>query len=508
MNRSVLIIDDEPHIRLILSTALEGMASRVDTAESAEDALEILQDHPYDVVISDIRMPGMDGLELLRRIRNEQPWVRVLLITAHGTMDTVIEAMRLGAADFMPKPIDHKHLRDVVGALLDSPEQSSAAELEGDELSSDSELDCTEKTSTAKASSSKTATPRKVRGIVGQSDTFLQALQMIEKVSASDSSVLILGESGTGKEVLARHLHKQSARSGNFVPVNCGAIPENLMESELFGYEKGAFTGALEEKAGKFELADGGTLFLDEIGEMPLELQVKLLRVLQEREVERVGSAESRKVNFRLVAATHRNLQDAVAAGTFREDLYYRLNVIPVQLPPLRERGDDVTELAEFFLERLNCRYECSWSLTPDQLQLLRSWHWPGNIRELENIMERAVVLADPEYGLDFSSVQEAISGNATLLNDGRQSKSEPKDNVNAQVAHSHSQISAGDCLPAGSPHTIQTSVNIQTTREQAERQVILKTLEANHQNRTRTAEALGISRRNLLYKLKAWGIN
>jgi len=485
MSRSVLIIDDEPHIRLILSTALEGLASRVDTADSAEEALEVLQDHPYDVVVSDIRMPGMDGLELLQRIRAEQPWVRVLLMTAHGTMDTVIEAMRLGASDFMPKPIDHKHLRDVVGALLDSPEQSSAAELQNA-----TEMNCAEKPSTSKTSQSK-----KVRGIVGQSDSFLQAVQMIEKVSTSDSSVLILGESGTGKEVLARHLHRQSQRSGNFVPVNCGAIPENLMESELFGYEKGAFTGALEEKAGKFELADGGTLFLDEIGEMPLELQVKLLRVLQEREVERVGSAESRKVNFRLVAATHRNLQDAVAAGSFREDLYYRLNVIPVHLPPLRERGDDVAELAAFFLERLNCRYESSWDLTSGHLELLRSWHWPGNIRELENIMERAVVLADPVRGLDFSSVREAMSGNPKLMNDGQQ--------IKPPTPTSTSHATSG-----GLSTTVQTSVDIQTSRDQAERQVILQTLEAHNQNRTRTAEALGISRRNLLYKLKAWGIN
>lgn len=435
-NRTILVVDDEDNIREILQAALEASGAKVFAASNALQGLEWTREENLDLVVSDICMPGMDGLEFLAKVKDEQPWLPFLLITAHGSMDTAIQAMRLGAGDFLTKPFDIKHLREVAAGLL------------------------------ARATKPVSAIPV-ADGVIGQSPIFRAALDTAIKAARTDSSILVLGESGTGKEVLARTIHTNSPRSkGPFIAVNCGAIPENLMESELFGYEKGAFTGALHEKPGKVELAQGGTLFLDEIGEMPLQLQVKLLRVLQERMVDRVGATQPRKVDFRLVAATNRDLQAEVTAGRFREDLYYRIHVIPILLPPLRDRGEDIIALSEFFLQKLNSRYSTHHRLSPAICRQLLEHRWPGNIRELENTLERAVVLSEPN---DLS------------------------------VTLSPSRPSA--VPPSNAPPILQDA------RDSAEKASILSALEANRWNKTNTAKALGISRRSLLYKVKAFAI-
>lgn len=438
-NRNILVVDDEENIREILQTVLEASGAKVFSASQAQQGLEWVREKNFDLVISDICMPGMDGLEFLAKVKEEQPWLPFLLITAHGTMETAIQAMRLGAGDFLTKPFDIKHLREVAAGLL------------------------------ARATKSVSALPTS-DGVIGQSANFKAALDTAIRAARTDSSVLVLGESGTGKEVLARTIHANSPRSkGPFIAVNCGAIPESLMESELFGYEKGAFTGALHEKPGKVELSQGGTLFLDEIGEMPLLLQVKLLRVLQERMVDRVGSMQPRKVDFRLVAATNRDLQAEVKAGRFREDLYYRIHVIPVVLPPLRERGQDIITLSEFFLEKLNLRYGTRHQLLAEHHSQLMAQPWPGNIRELENTLERAVVLSDP------SMLTLTLTPSAGMRPPPVGSNSNP--------------------------------VVLQSARESAEKATILTALENSRWNKTNAAKALAISRRSLLYKVKAFGI-
>jgi two-component system NtrC family response regulator len=448
--KHILVVDDEENIREILQAVLEASGAKVFTAADAFQGLEVVREENLDLVISDINMPGMDGLEFLAKVKEEQPWLPFLLITAHGSMDTVISAMRLGAGDFLTKPFDIKHLREVaLGLIARASKPTISAQLppigEG-----------------------------KIEGVIGNSAPFRAALDTALKAARTDSSVLVLGESGTGKEVIARVIHAHSPRAkGAFIAVNCGAIPENLMESELFGYEKGAFTGALHEKPGKVELAQGGTLFLDEIGEMPLLLQVKLLRVLQERTVDRVGGSQPRKVDFRLVAATNRDLQTEVAQGRFREDLYYRINVIPVKLPALRERSEDIVALSQFFLKKLNDRYGTQHVLSTELLAQLTQHRWQGNIRELENTLERGVVLSDSHHlhlGLTQAPPPSSISP------------------------------------VAATPSSEGLGLNV--ARENAEKAKILETLGEHRWNKTNTAKALGISRRSLLYKVKAYGIN
>lgn len=437
-DKNILVVDDEDSIRDILQTILEAAGAKVVTAANASQGLEWSREKNLDLVISDICMPGMDGLEFLAKVKEEQPWLPFLLITAHGSMETAIQAMRLGAGDFLTKPFDIKHLREVASGLLSRTTRSPSAIPVSD-------------------------------GVIGQSDVFNAALDTALRAARTDSSVLVLGESGTGKEVLARAIHNNSPRSkGPFIAVNCGAIPENLMESELFGYEKGAFTGALHEKPGKVEMAQGGTLFLDEIGEMPLLLQVKLLRVLQERTVDRVGSTQPRKVDFRLVAATNRDLQSEVKAGRFREDLYYRIHVIPVTLPPLRDRGEDIVLLSEYFLDRLNVRYVTQHILEANHKSQLLAYTWPGNIRELENTLERAVVLSEPGR-LQLQLTQQPSA---------------------PQV-----------------PSLSNSPIVLQDARATAEKSTIMSALEASRWNKTSAAKILGISRRSLLYKVKAFGI-
>jgi DNA-binding NtrC family response regulator len=439
-----LVVDDEEHIREILKATLEPLAVSVHDAGSAEEALEKVREENLDVIICDVQMPGMSGLEFLNKVKSEQPAVKFLMITAHGTMDTAVKALRYGASDFLTKPFENETIRQIARRLLRERERTGSSD--------------------AMASAPGPA-QGVLDGVIGKSPAFTACLEKARKASAADTSVLICGESGTGKEVMARAIHNLGRRSDKpFIAVNCGAIPENLLESELFGHEKGAFTGAIASKPGKFALADGGTIFLDEIGEMPLLMQVKLLRVIQERTIESVGSTRSQKVDFRLIAATNRNLKEEIKAGRFREDLYYRLNIIPIDLPPLREREGDILIMARTFLAYYNDRYGCRYALSPSNEAELQGYSWPGNVRELANSIERAVVLASGD-SLAFSF-----------------------ETAGAQPGH-------------------KNGLAIKEKKQAVEREEILRALEQNRWNKTQTAEALGISRRSLLYKIKEYGI-
>jgi two-component system response regulator AtoC len=440
---TVLVVDDDASLRGVITAAVAPVASRVIEAASALRALEVLREENVDVIVSDLRMPGLDGLGFLRRVREEQPRARFVLITAHGDMDVVIRALREGASDFLAKPFENEALRGIVKGLLRTMHASSAADFDG--------------------------LVGGGVGMIGESEAFRDVLDTARKVARVDSPVLVTGETGTGKERLARFIHEASPRrDGPFIPVNCGAIPESLIESELFGHVRGAFTGAISDRPGKFTLAHGGTLFLDEIAEMPPTAQVRLLRALQERAVEPVGGSGPVRADFRLVAATHRDLRVEVRAGRFREDLRYRLHVVPIELPPLRERGDDILLLAEKYLAHYNARYGTSFALDEEHRDALLAHAWPGNVRELANAVERAVVLSEGGM-LDFQL--EA-----------------PEDEIGDEAED-------------------EAASAIREQRRASERNVIVTALEACKWNKTQAAARLGISRRGLLYKVKEYGI-
>ncbi|MHB8637605.1 MAG: sigma-54-dependent transcriptional regulator [Fimbriimonadaceae bacterium] len=369
----ILITDDEPNIRRILQVAFEKSGVTPTVAESGEAALALLREGAFDCLLTDVTMPGLSGYELLREAQRLHPTMPVIVMTAFGTIPEAIQAIRDGAHEFVTKPFDLEALKRIVDSTL---RQRSA---------------------TASSRRSGGAAPKSE--IIAASSAMREVLQLVDQVADSKATVMIGGESGVGKEVVARALHTRSGRAnGPFIAVSCAALPESLLESELFGYEKGAFTGANGAKPGRFESADGGTLFLDEIGEIPFSVQVKLLRALQEREIERLGSTKPVPVDVRVVTATHRDLHVAVEQGTFRLDLLYRLQVIELVIPPLRERTMDIVPLAEHFLTKFCAENNRGLlKLDPDTTELLHSYRWPGNVRELENTMERAVVLAKPE---------------------------------------------------------------------------------------------------------------
>jgi DNA-binding NtrC family response regulator len=370
----VLIVDDEPSIRRILQVAFEKAGYSTVLAEDAEQALSSVESEELDCVVTDVTMPGRNGYELLRDIKSKYPELPVVIITAYGTIPQAVQAIRDGAFEYVTKPFDLEVLKKVVANALASGKSEAAAARSG----------------------KKPVTPK--GQFVAESQPMRDVYDMACQVADSRATILITGESGVGKEVMAKLIHSASPRKDKpFVAVSCAALPESLLESELFGYEKGAFTGAVGSKAGRFELADGGTLFLDEIGEIPMSIQVKLLRVLQEREFERLGASKPTKVDVRLVTATNRDLRQAVDAGIFRLDLLYRLQVVELNIPSLRERREDIEPLATMFLAKYaadNGRQKLE--LTPAALAVLERYAWPGNVRELENTMERAVVLSSP----------------------------------------------------------------------------------------------------------------
>jgi two-component system, NtrC family, response regulator AtoC len=368
---NILVVDDDPDIREVLADRLDSLGYRVLTAANGVEGLEVFERQSPHLVLLDIEMPGMNGLEMLAEIRKREHDTAVIMITAYGTIERAVEAMKEGAYDFIPKPFEPDHVALIVAKALERDTLKREVEILAEELD------------------------ERHRMVVGQSPQMGRALDVAKKAAASRSTVLLLGESGTGKEIFARAIHSWSDRSNKpFVAINCVGLSKALLESELFGHEKGAFTGALQVKKGKIELAQGGTVFLDEVGDISTELQTKLLRFLQEREFERVGGITPISVDVRIIAATNRDLNRAVREGQFREDLYYRLNVIPLTLPPLRERKEDIPGLANYFLGRFASETKKKFTrITEEAMQKLTTYEWPGNVRELANVVESAVVL-------------------------------------------------------------------------------------------------------------------
>jgi len=441
---SVLVVDDEERMRKFLRTELERKGFVVDEAASGEEALAVAAEQDHQVVLLDLRMPGMTGLEALSQIRESSPAPEVIIITGHGTIDTAIEAMRLGAYHYVTKPFKLRELELHVRKAHEKVSlERKSRHLE--RLVADRRGD---------------------PAIVGRSPGIRRVLSLIAKVAPTDSTVLISGESGTGKELVAQSIHRSSLRAdAPFVVVNCGTLQESLLEAELFGSEKGAFTGAFETREGLMEVADGGTLFLDEIGEMSPALQVKLLRALEDGEIRRLGSTRSLRVDIRIVAATNVELREAVADGRFREDLFYRLNVLPVVVPPLRERREDIPELVRHFLSSIPVPGKGPFTITDEAMNVLAGYSWPGNVRELMNTVERMKILADGNV-LDLPAVP------AEVLDDP-----------------------AG---PAG-------PVNPETSLAEVERLHILRVLDHSKGNKTKAAGILGISTRTLYNKLSEY---
>ncbi len=448
----ILVVDDDPSLRRVTQVQLEQAGYMADTAADAEQALEALERAPYDLVLTDLRMPGISGVELLRRIREAYPEVVVILMTAFGTVESAVEAMKLGAYDYITKPVNPEALRITVGRAL---EHLRLAE----------EVRTLRRTLDHKYG---------FENIIGRSPPLLYILETAARAAHSDATVLIRGETGTGKELLAKGIHFNSRRKDKpFVTINCGAIPKELLESELFGHLKGSFTGAISHKKGKVELADGGTLFLDEIGDVPPELQVKLLRLIQEREIEKIGEGRPIKVDVRIIAATHRNLQAMIEDQTFREDLYYRLNVIPLEIPPLRERTEDIPELVQHFFARAKERHGRQDLALPDSLLPYFTAHrWPGNVRELENVIERLVVLARGRE-VTVEDLPETL----------RRQRPVP-DSLQFE-------------LP---PHGISL--------EGLEKELILRALQKFDWNQTHAARYLDLSRKTLIYRMEKYGLH
>ena len=471
--KQILVVDDEANLRRVLSAQLGRDGYEVHTAEDGEVGLAFLKEHHIDLVITDLRMPKVDGMDLLRAALRDDPSRPVVMITAHGTVDNAVEALKTGAFDYITKPFDQNEVRVIVKKALRTRDLASA--------------DATRDVPLA---------PRVVGGggsdrfgIIGESPPIQDLYAILERVADTPTTVLISGESGTGKELVARALHENSSRRDRpFIKVNCAAIPKDLMESELFGYERGAFTGAVGSKPGRFELASGGTLFLDEIGEIPNEMQVKLLRVLQESEFERVGGIKTIRVDVRLVAATNRDLKREISSGGFREDLFYRLNVVPIALPALRERRTDVPHLFSHFIAKFNARLKKSIEgIEPDAMERLTSHAWPGNIRELENVIERAVLFADGAR-IRLDDLPEELR-----VAKGQAGGAAP------QIAASAAPDAGGG--PSSSPDGLKEQVKAAMSK--LERDLIERALKQTHGNVTHAARLLKISRKGLQLKMK-----
>ncbi len=452
--KHILVVDDEAPMQRILEIILKSMGHTVTCAGNGREALERLQEQPADLVLTDLRMPEMDGLTLLRHLRAEGMEMPVILITAYGTVETAVDAMKEGACDFIIRPFENKAVELAVSRALELSQIRSQNRYLRQQLEAG------------------------WYDFIGNSSAMQAVYEAIERVAPTHASVLISGETGTGKELAARAVHRASEREGLFVPINCAAIPAEMLESELFGYVRGAFTGAAKDRTGKFELADGGTLFLDEITEMPMELQTKLLRVLQESAIERLGSNRTIDIDFRLIAATNRDPLKAVADKQLREDLYYRLNVFNLDLPPLRERDDDILLLARHFLVDKAAKLAQPVPHLPVEAESqLKNYGWPGNVRELENIMERALVLSN-QGRIDPRDLPGADCSKAVVA--------ESDDNKAPQVA----EIEA-----------------LQPQLDALESTLIAEALARNGNSKAKAARALEISERSLWYKIKKHGL-
>jgi len=451
----VLVVDDEANLRKVLAAMLRKEGYEVAVASDGEQAMAEFEKNGADVIVTDLVMPKLGGMDILKAVHAQRPDVPVIIITAHGTVDSAVEAIKLGAFDYITKPFEQSEIQAVVAKAARTQEANQGH------------------------------VPPDGKGrhsIIGGSSQMNEIFKIIDKVADTPSTVLITGESGTGKELVATALHDGSSRRDRpLIKINCAAIPKDLMESELFGYERGAFTGAVTSKPGRFELADGGTLFLDEIGEVPLEMQVKLLRVLQESEFERVGGIKTTKVDVRLIAATNRLLHEEIEAGRFRKDLFYRLNVVPIQLSPLRERTSDVPPLVLHFIEKYNKRLNKKIEgISDEALATLQTYPWPGNIRELENMMERVLLFADGPR-IEAKDLPEPVRGGATL----------------PVPAMGHT------------PQPGETPLKDFLKQRQAEieKVFIVQALAKTEGNVTRAAKLLQISRKSLQTKMKEFGL-
>jgi len=449
--KTILIVDDEPSMRIALSESLESCGYEVETADSGEDALAKFQEGKFEVVITDMKMPGMGGMDVLRSIRKSSSKTPVVVMTAYGTVNTAVEAMKEGAADFIMKPFSVDHLESIVKKVVIEKDGKS------DQRSEPGSKRCLSQE----------------KMIITGDETMLALLELLKVVAKSKSSILIQGESGTGKEMVARYIHWHSDRANMpFVGVNCAAIPGNLLESEMFGHEKGAFTGASQRRLGKFEQAVGGTLLLDEISEMDIQLQAKLLRVIQESEVDRLGGTAPVPVDVRIIATTNADLKTCIGEKTFRDDLYYRLNVIPVKIRPLRERKGDIALLCNYFLKKYSQVNRIASPVVSEKVAgMLESYRWPGNVRELENVIERAVLLSGGEIILPEHLYLESDSENNRQSGEGQSELANKKE----------------------------------VTLKEVEKRLILRTLEKVEGNRTKAAEILDVSVRTIRNKLNGY---
>lgn len=452
MNKApVLIVDDDASQRRLIEFWLQEEGYSTETAGDGLNGLRSFEQHSPALVITDIRMPGLSGLDLLSRIKAANPDTAVILVTAFGTVNDAVEAMKLGAADYVLKPLHADELKVAVQRALERQqlldENRQLREFAGNAF--------------------------QFENFISQARRMRNVIETAAQVARRESTVLLTGESGTGKELLAKAIHQNSLRSAKpFITINCGALPETLAESELFGHRKGSFTGATSDRAGKFEAANEGTIFLDEVGELPLPIQVKLLRVIQEREIDKIGNPHPLKVNVRIVAATNRNLKNLVEDGTFREDLYYRLSVVSIELPPLRERRDDIPLLVRHFLREFSARYGIpSLSVSEEAMQSLTKYHWPGNVRELQNVVERLAVLAKGDL-LELQDLPE-------------------------EIRRAESRVAGiGLKLP-------EEGIDL----EQVEKEIILQALEKHGWNQTHAARYLNISRKTLIYRMEKFAL-
>ncbi|HZD92844.1 MAG TPA: sigma-54 dependent transcriptional regulator [Candidatus Sulfotelmatobacter sp.] len=450
---NILIVEDEPRMRRLLEISLGEDGHSVQTAEDAEKGLAHLRKNNVDLVVTDLKLPGMNGLEFLQEGKRLNPALPFIVMTAYGSVETAVDAMKAGASDYVLKPFTMAEMKLVIHKELDVQQVRDENQRLKEALGKRYHF----------------------QNIVGRSKKMQEVLALVERVAPTNSTVLIGGESGVGKDLIARAIHQNSRRAaGPFIKINSTAIPDTLFESELFGFERGAFTGALASKPGKFELADKGTLFLDEIGDVPSPIQVKLLRVLQEREFERLGGTKTLKVDIRMIAATNRDLRAALEEGTFREDLYYRLNVVPIDIPPLREHKEDVPDLVNHFLARFAAESEKPIEgITPAALAALMGYHWPGNIRQLENMVERAVALSSGPV-IDVQDIHlDSAPGKAGTAGAG----------------------ASNNFLPEG------------MTLEQWEDHMIQEALRRANGNKSQAARLLGLSRNALRYRLGKLGV-
>jgi len=449
--QTILIVEDDTNFRRVLEFQLSQAGYQTAVAENGEKALELFSEYRYRIVLTDLNMPGIGGEEVLKQVKKISPDTLVIIITAFGSIDSAVEAMKLGAFHYLTKPVNSEELIHTINNAFNYSELVRENRTLREAVSSAFKFD----------------------GIVGTSKAMRKVLDRAERLSHVDSTVLIMGESGTGKEILAKAIHYNSPRSRKpFIVINCGAIPDTLLESELFGYKKGSFSGADSNKAGKFEAADGGTIFLDEISELPLPLQVKVLRVVQEGEISMIGENKVRKVDVRIIAASNRDLKQMVEEEEFRQDLYYRLNVAPLVLPPLRERKEDIPLLADFLMKRI-CKKQSrsEIKLGGDVLRKLESYNWPGNVRELENIMERLAIFSQ--------------SGNADAKDLPEEILSPPPATGGALFRIPHEGVS----LP------------------EVDKRLVITALERNKWNQTHAASFLGISRNVLIYRMQKYGL-